>query len=48
MATILIVDDVSANRQVLVALLNHQGHRLLEAANGSEGLAIARPSIPIS
>ena len=38
MATILIVDDLSANRTFLVTLLGHQGHHMLEAANGSEGL----------
>ncbi len=39
MATILIVDDLTANRTFLVTLLSHQGHRMLEAANGTEGLA---------
>jgi CheY-like chemotaxis protein len=38
MATILIVDDLSANRTFLATLLGHHGHRMLEAANGSEGL----------
>jgi CheY-like chemotaxis protein len=47
MATILIVDDQAANRQVLVALLHHQGHRLLQAANGSEGLAVDRTEHPL-
>jgi PAS domain S-box-containing protein len=42
MATILIVDDLSANRTFLVTLLHHQGHRLIEAADGSQGLAAAR------
>ncbi|MDP9323980.1 MAG: response regulator, partial [Acidobacteriota bacterium] len=39
MATILIVDDLAANRTFLVTLLGHQGHRMLEAANGSDALA---------
>ncbi len=38
MATILIVDDLSANRKFLVTLLRGQGHLLLEAADGSQGL----------
>ena len=46
MATILIVDDLSANRKFLVTLLAHQGHRLLEAANGREALATAQAEHP--
>ena len=46
MATILIVDDLPANRQFLVALLRHHGHRLLEAADGREGLATAHAERP--
>lgn len=46
MATILIVDDLAANREVLVTLLQREGHRLLEATDGSEGLAVARAERP--
>ena len=46
MATILIVDDVSANRKLLVTLLGHEGHRLLEAADGREGLAAVHVDPP--
>src|SRR5579862_3327317 len=46
MATILIVDDRVANREYLVALLGHGGHRLLQAADGAEALAIARAERP--
>ena len=46
MATILIVDDLSANRKVLVTLLRHHGHRLLEAADGREGLVAAQAEHP--
>ncbi len=46
MATILVVDDLPANRKFLVALLVHHGHRLLEAADGREGLAAARAERP--
>ena len=48
MATILVVDDLAANREVLVTLLRYQGHRLLEAEDGSRGWPSSRPSIPIS
>jgi two-component system cell cycle sensor histidine kinase/response regulator CckA len=46
MATILIVDDFSDSRAVLAALLRDEGYRLLEAANGSEGLVTARAEHP--
>ena len=46
MATILIVDDLPDNRKFLVTLLRHQGHRLLEAADGREGLAAAKAERP--
>jgi len=46
MATILIVDDLPANRALLVTLLAYQGHRLLEAADGREGLATVRAEHP--
>jgi PAS domain S-box-containing protein len=46
MATILVVDDLAANRKVLVGLLAYHGHQLIEAADGREGLATARASHP--
>jgi PAS domain S-box-containing protein len=46
MATILIVDDLAANRKFLLTLLSSQGHRLLEAADGREALATARAEHP--
>jgi PAS domain S-box-containing protein len=46
MATILIVDDRAPNREFLVALLGYGGHRLLESADGTEGLAITRAERP--
>jgi two-component system cell cycle sensor histidine kinase/response regulator CckA len=46
MATILIVDDLSTNRKFLVTVLRHHGHRLLEAADGREGLAAVRADRP--
>ena len=46
MATILVVDDVADNRGFLVTLLGYHGHRLLEAADGREGLAAAHAEHP--
>ncbi|MFA5908841.1 MAG: response regulator [Vicinamibacterales bacterium] len=46
MATILVVDDLAANRQFLAALLRAQGHRLLEAVNGRDALVVVRESSP--
>jgi PAS domain S-box-containing protein len=46
MATILIVDDRPLNREFLVTLLGYRGHRLLEAADGAEALALARAETP--
>src|SRR6202030_2939389 len=45
-ATILIVDDGPGNREYLVAVLGDSGHRLLEAADGAEALALARTEHP--
>jgi diguanylate cyclase (GGDEF)-like protein/PAS domain S-box-containing protein len=46
MATILVVDDRPANRDFLVTLLGYQNHRLLEASDGAEALALARSERP--
>src|SRR5437868_440154 len=46
MATILVVDDRPVNRAVLVSLLGYQGHRMLEAGDGSEALTIAQAEHP--
>jgi two-component system, cell cycle sensor histidine kinase and response regulator CckA len=46
MATIIVVDDLAANREVLTTLLRYQGHRLLEAANGRDALALAQAERP--
>ncbi|MES2319463.1 MAG: EAL domain-containing protein [Pseudomonadota bacterium] len=50
-ATILIVDDHVLNREFLMTLLGYGGHRLVEAANGIEGLKMVhseRPDLVIS
>ena len=46
MANILIVDDVGADRQILATILGAQGHRLREAANGRDALALIRAEPP--
>jgi diguanylate cyclase (GGDEF)-like protein/PAS domain S-box-containing protein len=45
-ATILIVDDHVLNREFLMTLLGYGGHRLLEAADGVEGLRVVRSERP--
>ncbi|HUJ20725.1 MAG TPA: response regulator [Bryobacteraceae bacterium] len=46
MATILIVDDHEANRELLAALLGDRNHTTVEARDGEEGLAQARALHP--
>jgi len=46
MATILIVDDDVLSRDFLVALLRYGGHQLLQAADGVQGLKVAREGLP--
>ncbi|MCG8069851.1 MAG: EAL domain-containing protein [Candidatus Thiodiazotropha taylori] len=43
---ILVVDDLRDNRALLQALLGSQGHEVLTASNGLEGLDVARASQP--
>lgn len=46
MASILVVDDTAAARAVVMALLRNAGHEVREAANGAEGLGMARVQVP--
>jgi two-component system, cell cycle sensor histidine kinase and response regulator CckA len=46
MPTILVVDDLAANRTLLVTLLRHHGHRVIEAPDGSQGLSAVRAERP--
>src|SRR5215472_12656319 len=46
MAKILVVDDNPGNRKLVVALLGHEGHRMIEARDGVDGLTAARAEIP--
>ena len=45
-ATILIVDDIDSNRETLRELLDSQGHRFIEAANGTTALRLASETPP--
>ena len=46
MKTILIVDDRVTNRRLLLAMLIHLGHRLLEADTGAKALRMVREEKP--
>jgi CheY-like chemotaxis protein/GAF domain-containing protein len=46
MATILVVDDNTVNRKLLVALLSGDGHLTLEASDGLDGLRVAHAHPP--
>jgi two-component system, chemotaxis family, chemotaxis protein CheY len=41
MARIMIVDDVAAIREIVTAILQKKGHRVMEARSGDEALALA-------
>ena len=45
-ATILVVDDVAANRQTLIELLCDGGYRLIEAASGPAALKLSETELP--
>jgi CheY-like chemotaxis protein len=45
-AKILVVDDEPVNRQLLAAILKPLGHVVLEAANGAEGVEMAKQHAP--
>jgi PAS domain S-box-containing protein/diguanylate cyclase (GGDEF)-like protein len=46
MAKILVVDDLPANRALVVTLIGHGGHQALEASDGAEALALVRAERP--
>ncbi len=46
MSTILIVEDNEKNMKLVRDILRHEGHDVLEAATGSEGLRLAREMKP--
>ena len=46
MTSIMIVDDLQANRDFLRTVLSHHGHSVVEAADGIEALRLARAEPP--
>jgi signal transduction histidine kinase/CheY-like chemotaxis protein len=46
MAKVLIVDEVPANRELLVMILGNRGHQVIEAPDGSVALTLARAELP--
>jgi two-component system response regulator (stage 0 sporulation protein F) len=46
MATILVIDDEEAVRNMLRAVLEREGHNVVEASNGRAGLAVCRDRPP--
>jgi len=51
MAKILVIDDYSRSRELLMALLTGKGHEVLEADGGVQGVAVAlaeRPELVIT
>lgn len=46
MAKILVVDDLPANRALLVTLIGHSGHQALESGDGAEALEVVRVHRP--
>lgn len=45
-ATILVVEDIDKNRKLLATILEYNGYRVVEAANGEEGVLAAKDSKP--
>ena len=46
MATVLVIDDHAASRDYLTFVLEHTGHRVITAEDGSRGLELARSDRP--
>jgi CheY-like chemotaxis protein len=44
--TVLVVDDHSDTRIICRELLSHYGYRVVEAANGDEGISVAKAETP--
>lgn len=44
--TVLLVEDSDDTRRIYSAFLQHHGYRVLEAANGREGIQLARAERP--
>lgn len=46
MATVLVIDDEAPIVELLVDIIEDEGHTVLQASNGMEGLALAREKQP--
>ncbi|MCM4077534.1 response regulator [Paractinoplanes hotanensis] len=46
MATVMVVDDVSANRDIVRMLLGYRGHEVIEAHDGADALRLAHEHHP--
>ncbi|MEV0901498.1 response regulator [Actinoplanes sp. NPDC049802] len=46
MATVMVVDDVAANRDIVRMLLGFRGHEVIEAQNGADALRLAHTHHP--
>jgi signal transduction histidine kinase/DNA-binding response OmpR family regulator len=46
MSTILVIDDNASNREFLATVLEYDGHRVISACDGAEGLAKTRAERP--
>ena len=44
--TVLVMDDIAEQRNILVTLLRYSGYEILEAADGEEAIRMARESHP--
>ena len=45
-ALVLVVEDNPSNRKLVTVVLEHAGHRILEAQTAEEGIALARANAP--
>jgi PAS domain S-box-containing protein len=45
-ATVLVVDDVAANRELMAMLLGYRGHDVIEACDGADALTLAQSRHP--
>lgn len=45
-ATVLVIEDTPANMKLVSMLLEHAGHRVLQATDAAEGIALACEQLP--
>lgn len=46
MALVLVIEDRAADRELLVTLLTHDGHEVIESTDGEQGLQLTRERRP--